>query len=163
MFTVGIDPGSSGAIAVLDSLNPDSIALLDLKKHSIFEISSWLTSRYKNIEYEEEAIVKIWVEDIHSMYGMSARSNFGFGRNLGIVLTISEMLTGVTPGMVAPKVWQKYIGVTAKGKAIKRQVANIAQYLYPQAELHGQKGGLLDGRSDALMIAYYGLHNKEKV
>tara|TARA_Y100001949_G_scaffold175995_1_gene187443 strand:+ start:599 stop:1087 length:489 start_codon:yes stop_codon:yes gene_type:complete len=160
MFTVGIDPGSSGAIAVLDSLNPDSIALLDLKKHSIFEISSWLTSRYKNIEYEEEAIVKIWVEDIHSMYGMSARSNFGFGRNLGIVLTISEMLTGVTPGMVAPKVWQKYIGVTAKGKAIKRQVANIAQYLYPQAELHGKKGGLLDGRSDALMIAYYGLHNK---
>ena len=160
MFTVGIDPGSSGAIAVLDSLNPDSIALLDLKKHSIFEISSWLTSRYKNIEYEEEAIVKIWVEDIHSMYGMSARSNFGFGRNLGIALTISEMLTGVTPGMVAPKVWQKYIGVTAKGKAIKRQVANIAQYLYPQAELHGKKGGLLDGRSDALMIAYYGLHNK---
>ena len=159
MFTVGIDPGSSGAIAVLDSLNPDSIALLDLKKHSIFEISSWLTSRYKNIEYEE-AIVKIWVEDIHSMYGMSARSNFGFGRNLGIVLTISEMLTGVTPGMVAPKVWQKYIGVTAKGKAIKRQVANIAQYLYPQPELHGKKGGLLDGRSDALMIAYYGLHNK---
>tara|TARA_R100001530_G_scaffold24178_1_gene19664 strand:+ start:138 stop:629 length:492 start_codon:yes stop_codon:yes gene_type:complete len=163
MFTIGIDPGSNGAIAVLDSLNPDSIALLDLKKHSIFEISSWLTSRYKNIEYEEEAIVKIWVEDIHSMYGMSARSNFGFGRNLGIVLTISEMLTGVTPGMVAPKVWQKYIGVTAKGKAIKRQVANIAQYLYPQAELHGKKGGLLDGRSDALMIAYYGLHNKEKV
>jgi len=163
MFTIGIDPGSNGAIAVLDSLNPDSIALLDLKKHSIFEISSWLTSRYKNIEYEEEAIVKIWVEDIHSMYGMSAKSNFGFGRNLGIVLTISEMLTGVTPGMVAPKVWQKYIGVTAKGKAIKRQVANIAQYLYPQAELHGKKGGLLDGRSDALMIAYYGLHNKEKV
>jgi len=163
MLTIGIDPGSNGAIAVLDSLNPDSIALLDLKKHSIFEISSWLTSRYKNIEYEEEAIVKIWVEDIHSMYGMSAKSNFGFGRNLGIVLTISEMLTGVTPGMVAPKVWQKYIGVTAKGKAIKRQVANIAQYLYPQAELHGKKGGLLDGRSDALMIAYYGLHNKEKV
>ena len=51
MFTIGIDPGSNGAIAVLDSLNPDSIALLDLKKHSIFEISSWLTSRYKNIEY----------------------------------------------------------------------------------------------------------------
>jgi hypothetical protein len=163
MFTIGIDPGSNGAIAVLDSLNPDSIALLDLKKHSIFEISSWLTSRYKNIEYEEEAIVKIWVEDIHSMYGMSAKSNFGFGRNLGIVLTISEMLTGVTPDMVAPKVWQKYIGVTAKGKAIKRQVANIAQHLYPQAELHGKKGGLLDGRSDALMIAYYGFHNKEKV
>jgi len=35
--------------------------------------------------------------------------------------------------------------------------------LYPQAELHGKQGGLLDGRSDSLMIAYYGLHYKEKV
>ena len=164
MFTIGIDPGSNGAIAVLDSLNPDSIALLDLKKHSIFEISSWLTSRYKNIEYEEEAIVKIWVEDIHSMYGMSAKSNFGFGRNFGIAFAIAKM--GTSDGDVkqaTPKVWQKYIGVTVKGKGIKQEVCNIAQGLYPNAVLHGPKGGLLDGRSDALMIAHYGLNHKEKV
>ena len=96
------------------------------------------------------------------MFGISAKSNFGFGKNLGIVTAISQLATG---GMIAktvtPKVWQKYIGVTAKGKAIKKQVAQIASGLYPKAELHGKRGGLLDGRSDALMIAHYGLHNHE--
>ena len=155
MLIAGIDPGVNGAIAVLDSENPDSVALLNLKKTTINNIHNWLHSqlRFRGSE--------IWVEDIHSMYGMSAKSNFSFGRNLGSILAITELLKGIPPKTVTPKVWQKYIGVTAKGKAIKKQVAKIAQYLYPQAELHGKRGGLLDGRSDALMIAYYGLHNKE--
>tara|TARA_Y100001949_G_scaffold153226_1_gene140047 strand:- start:200 stop:676 length:477 start_codon:yes stop_codon:yes gene_type:complete len=158
MRVCGIDPGANGAIAILDSKNPDSVALLDLKKTTINNIHNWLHTqlRFRGSE--------IWVEDIHSMYGMSAKSNFSFGRNLGSILAITELLKGIPPKTVTPKVWQKYVGVTAKGKAIKKQVAKIAQYLYPQAELHGKRGGLLDGRSDALMIAYYGLHNlKEKV
>ena len=36
MFIAGIDPGANGAIAVLDSENPDSVALLDLKTVSIY-------------------------------------------------------------------------------------------------------------------------------
>ena len=157
MRVCGIDPGATGAICVLDSHDPAHVALLDLKKHSNTDIYNWLHSqlRFRGSE--------IWVEDIHSMHGMSARSNFSFGKNLGIVTTIAELMAGHLPKTVTPKIWQKYIGVTAKGKAIKKQVAKIAQYLYPQAELHGKRGGLLDGRSDALMIAYYGLHNKEKV
>ena len=158
MRICGIDPGANGAIAILDSKNPDSVALLDLKKTTINNIYNWLHSqlRFRGSQ--------IWVEDIHSMHGMSAKSNFSFGRNLGSILAIIELLKGIPPKTVTPKVWQKYVGVTAKGKAIKKQVAKIAQYLYPQAELHGKRGGLLDGRSDALMIAYYGLHNlKEKV
>ena len=165
MLIAGIDPGANGAIAVLDSENPDSVELLDLKKNTIFEVFDWMEGEISSFSPGE-----IWIEDIHSMYGMSAKSNFGFGRNLGVVTAVAEIVKGTLHGMsvitiktVTPKVWQKYIGVTAKGKAIKQQVAKIAQYLYPQAELHGKRGGLLDGRSDALMIAYYGLHNKEKV
>ena len=164
MLIAGIDPGANGAIAVLDSKNPDSVALLDLKKNSTYCIYLWLLSQLSKNCSEKPYIPEsqIWVEDIHSMYGMSAKSNFTFGKNLGTVLTISAILKRDTPKMITPKVWQKYIGVTAKGKAIKQDVAKIAQGLYPSAELHGKKGGLLDGRSDALMIAHYGLHNKEK-
>ena len=164
MLIAGIDPGANGAIAVLDSENPDSVELLDLKKNTIFEVFDWMEGEISSFSPGE-----IWIEDIHSMYGMSAKSNFGFGKNLGIVTAIAEIFQGEAPKKakitirtVTPKIWQKYVGVTAKGKAIKQQVAKIAQYLYPQAELHGKRGGLLDGRSDALMIAYYGLHNKEK-
>ena len=155
MFIAGIAPGANGAIAVLDSKNPDSVALLDLNKNSIYETTKWLHNK---------KVDTIWLENVHSLYGMSAKSNFGFGRNFGIAFAIAGVaVSGGPVQQVTPKVWQKYIGVTAKGKAVKQQVAKIAQYLYPQAELHGQRGGLLDGRSDALMIAYYGLHNKEKV
>ena len=159
MSTVGIDPGTNGAIAVLDSESPDSVELLDLKKHTIYEVFDWMEGKISSFSPGE-----IWIEDIHSMYGMSAKSNFGFGKNLGIVTALAEIFQGYMPKKapitiktVTPKIWQKYIGVTAKGKAIKKEVAKIAQDLYPNAELYGQRGGLLDGRADALMIAHYGL------
>ena len=164
MLIAGIDPGTNGAIAVLDSLSPASVALLDLKNKSIIDIWNWLheqiPTEYDDLgcEWSPRILIQIWVEDVHSMHGMSAKSNFGFGKNLGIVTAIAEVASD-TVDTVTPKVWQKYIGVTVKGKAIKKEVAKIAQGLYPNAELHGKRGGLLDGRADALMIAHYGLNH----
>lgn len=152
MLIAGIDPGTNGAIAVLDSESPDSVALLDLKKQSTTDIWDWLI----RVQGTKPHPHIIWIEDVHSMHGMSAKSNFGFGKNVGMITTIAE-LTWDEVKTVTPKIWQKYIGVTVKGKAIKKEVAEIAQVLYPNAELHGKRGGLLDGRADALMIAYYGL------
>jgi hypothetical protein len=154
MFIAGIDPGANGAIAVLDSENPDSVALLDLNKYSIYETTKWLHNKKINV---------IFLESVHSLYGMSAKSNFGFGRNFGIAFAIAKLAVSDGPvQQVTPKVWQKYIGVTVKGKGIKKEVAKIAQGLYPNAQLQGKRGGLLDGRADALMIAHYGLNYKEK-
>jgi len=155
MRVCGIDPGTNGAIAVLDSKNPDSVALLDLNKNSIYETTEWLHNK---------KVDTIWLENVHSLYGMSAKSNFGFGRNFGIAFAIAKLAVSDGPvQQVTPKVWQKYIGVTAKGKAIKKQVAEIANILYPIANLYGKRGGLLDGRADALMIAHYGLNKEKKV
>ena len=154
MFIAGIDPGANGAIAVLDSENPDSVALLDLKTVSIYTATKWLYNK---------KVTHTWLENVHSLYGMSARSNFAFGRNFGIALAIAKLGTTDAPiQQVTPKVWQKYIGVAVKGKAIKTEVAKIAASLYPNTTLHGVRGGLLDGRSDALMIAYYGLNHMEE-
>jgi len=147
----GIDPGASGAMCVLDSKDPTYTALLDLKKHTIYEATKWLHSQQVNTA---------WLENVHSLFGMSAKSNFGFGRNFGIAFAIAKV--GTSDGsiqQVTPKIWQKYVGVTVKGKAIKQEVANIAQTIYPSAVIHGPQGGLLDGRSDALMIAHYGLNH----
>ena len=164
MLITGIDPGANGAIAVLDSENPDSVELLNLKKNTIYDAYNWLYTQLWADYNEDMFPTVVWIEDVHSMHGMSAKSNFRFGKNIGMITAVAELFRNELSNTVTPKVWQKYIGVTAKGKAIKKQVAKIAQYLYPQAELHGKRGGLLDGRSDALMIAYYGLHNlKEKV
>ena len=155
MRVCGIDPGANGAICVLDSQDLAHVALLDLGKISIYGAIIWL--RWYDVKI-------VWIEDVHSMFGMSAKSTFGFGRNLGIATAIAEVaMQGQTTKTVTPKIWQKYVGITTKGKAIKKQVAEIANTLYPTADLYGKRGGLLDGRADALMIAHYGLHNKEKV
>lgn len=151
MRICGIDPGVNGALCVLDSKDPAHVALLDLQKYSIFEAATWL---------HKQAVTTIWIEDVHSLFGMSAKSNFGFGRNLGIVIAISEIvLSGAEIQTVTPKIWQKFIGITAKGPLIKKQVGQVASALYPAANIRGPKGGLLDGRSDALMICHYGLNH----
>jgi Holliday junction resolvasome RuvABC endonuclease subunit len=152
MRVCGIDPGMDGAICVLDSQNPAHIALIDIKKHAIFELAHWL---------HNQQISVVYLEDVHSLYGMSAKSNFSFGRNLGVVMTIAQIVTeGKPTEYVTAKVWQKFIGVTSKGKAIKNDVAQLALSLYPQAQLYGPKGGLRDGRADALMITHYGLQKE---
>jgi len=150
MRICGIDPGAKGALCVLDNKDPAYIAFLDVSKSSNYEIALWMHNQDIDI---------VIIEDVHSMYGMSAKSNFGFGGNLGKVTAIAEVVTkGKISRTVTPKIWQKYVGVTVKGKKIKSQVAEIAITMYPTAIIHGIQGGLLDGRADALMIAHYGLH-----
>jgi len=151
MRICGIDPGSNGAICVLDQTDSTYIAFCDLNKSTTYDIAIWLFN---------QKVTYIWIEDVHSLYGMSAKSNFIFGKNLGMVTTVSEIISKGDSSKirtVTPKIWQKHIGVTSKGKHIKKNVADIAKKLYPNVDIHGKRGGLLDGRSDACMVAYYGL------
>ena len=99
------------------------------------------------------------IEDVHSMFQVSAKSNFSFGYNLGVITTIA-IACNVMVDKVGPKKWQKFIGVKEKGPAIKKEVAEIAKRLYPDTVLHTPRGRLLDGRSDALMIAHYAAYNR---
>ncbi len=138
---------------MLDTSDLACIPFLDLHKHSIYEIALWL---------HHQQVDTIWIEDVHSFPNMSAKSNFGFGRSVGMVMTISQIITkGIIANKVTPKKWQKFVGVTAKGQAIKKNVAELGAVLYPTANVYGPQGGLLDGRSDALLIAHYGLNHKE--
>jgi len=153
MRVCGIDPGDKGAMCVLDSNDPAYLALLDLDKATMYEAAKWMHRQKIDVTY---------LENVHSLFGMSAKSNFTFGKNLGIVTAIVEIISqGKPPIMVTPKVWQKFVGVTVKGEFIKKQVAEIATKLYPSANVYGPKGGLKDGRSDSICIANFGLHHKE--
>lgn len=144
---IGIDPGAKGSICAL--LPSEGKAIFKDPTDKPLEILEWLYQLK-----EQEGIRVIMVEDVHSIFGMSAKSNFSFGYNVGTVNTLA-MATGETVDRVAPKKWQKEIGVKSKGKAIKQEVAQICDRLYPNVCIRGPKGGLLDGKSDALMLAHY--------
>ena len=143
---IGIDPGASGAIC----------ALVPVTNDIAFMQPPYDRNTYARILACEDVcnVRIIMIEHVSSIPGASAGSNFKFGYNTGQVNTIAE-ITGIGTDLVRPKAWQKKIGVTKKGPAIKKEVASIAHRLYPDAELYGPRGGLLDGRSDALMIAHF--------
>ena len=104
MRVCGIDPGTNGAICVLDSQDPAYIALLDLAKTTTFDASQWLHTQKPDI---------VWIENIHGFPGMASQSNFGMGRSVGKAHAIAEIAThGQEAKLVVAQVWQKYIGVT---------------------------------------------------
>lgn len=154
---LGCDPGASGAICIIIECKNGEDAISFYPTPGGKQPPGFLCDELGN---EHPDIYQAAIEDVHSLYGMSAKSNFNFGRNVGmaqeaIAGALYLQRNGVKLQLVQPKAWQKAVGITAKGKAIKKAVADLAEKLYPQANLYGPKGGLLDGRADALMIAHW--------
>ncbi len=144
---ISCDPGSTGYYCLLD---PGSKHVEFFPNNSKpIDIVDWLEDVRTKFD-----IPVVMIEDVHSLYGMSAKSNFSFGRNAEKVTVLPASL-GLSVELVQPKVWQKHVGVKAKGKAIKQDVAGICDRLYPNVSIRGPQGGLKDGKSDSLMIAHY--------
>ncbi len=159
---IGCDPGKNGAICVL-KLNAEKkpkIWFIDHNKNTKEAIFCFLKEASNKLEIRMSML-----EDVHSLPIMTAKSNFVFGKNLGIVETLLE-LQSFGLDTVTPKIWQKYIGIRPKPKGVKKrssaelkkEVSVICERLYPECDIRGNRGGLLDGRSDALMIAHYCAH-----
>lgn len=145
---VGIDIGAKGAICALTEDN-------QILFKPTTELPMLLLDWFKQLN-EECNVQIVVVENVHAIYNSSAKATFSFGFNAAIAEIIPQA-AGLSVAKVNPKKWQKEVGVktTAKGKAIKKEVESLCNSLYPHADIYGAKGGLLDGRSDSLMIAHY--------
>ena len=159
---IGCDPGATGAICVyVPEINVIEFIPNKTNPKKILEMLGNLQRAHP--------IEMIMIEDVHSVPQSSAKANFTFGYNVGLMEAIF-ISTGMGLDKVQPKEWQKFIGVKpaprkakdappvkpgVRKTALKKEVAAIALRLYPDAELYGPKGGLLDGRSDALMICHF--------
>ena len=155
---IGCDPGANGAICVL--ILPEGaqplIYFLDHAKSKTVDRFNFLS------DASTELNVKMAIlEEVHSLFGMSAKSNFTFGGEFRLAKAMLE-LQSFGFELVQPRTWQKAVGIPNKKKGEKRTTGDLkklvhaqALQLYPHAELNGPKGAILDGRSDALMIAHY--------
>jgi hypothetical protein len=105
-------------------------------------------------------LAAIGLEDVHSLFGMSAKSNFQFGRQLGRLEVLLESFREPPVTYITPKKWQQAVGIQfpkgTTGKQRKQISFQKAIELYPDEEvnLRGPRGGLLDGRVDSLLIAH---------
>ena len=150
MLFIGIDPGLSGAICVLD-LN-DNIRFVDFTDIDFFESGAWL------LEAVEQQKVTVYLESPSMRPGNARGSDFKAAMNYGQILS-SLKCYGFTPIEIRPQDWQKPMKLKTKSKERKKHKQEIASKVkdrYPEAEIYGPRGGIKDGRSDALGIANHG-------
>ena len=149
MIVCGIDPGASGAIAVIRDGVPEVIdmpvAKIMVGKTAKNRISPQL------LAYELHYLMPVdvaYIEEVTAMPRQGVSSVFTFGQAHGLVLGAVAAL-GVRTVRIRPQLWQKTVG--AKGDPRPR-----AMELYPSMteQLKRKKD---DGRADALLIAHTGL------
>lgn len=155
----GGDPGKTGAICMLfQNTLAEHIAFIDMKEHP------------KDIYYKLASIssgydVSIVLEKLHGLYRKSVKATFGLGRQVER-MELLLIIAGLKYTLLTPKEWQNKINVIrSKQTTAKEDTLTLCKKTYPQYQhlLYGPKGGLLDGRVDALMMAHcakliYGEH-----
>lgn len=143
---IGIDPGASGSLCHL--FEDGTPYFMDFKADKLPGYIDYL----KTLDYLEQVPTMTAVESVHAMPGQGVKSMFSFGQRLG---ELEGMLQTLDIGYVMPRPqeWQRVCGV--KPKSGKKGIYETISKIYPKATLTGPKGGIMDGRCDALGIAHY--------
>jgi crossover junction endodeoxyribonuclease RuvC len=156
MRVIGIDPGLSGAIAIINGT--DSLTVFDMPTITVERNGK----AKRQVSASELALIlktaksddcHVFVEKVSAMAGQGVTSVFSFGRSFGMIEGILAALH-MPVTYVAPATWVKAVHRGA-GKDASR---SRAMELFPdnQADFKRVKD---DGRSDASLIAYWGKHH----
>lgn len=147
---IGIDPGKSGCLAVLEYDN--SITFFDWPKTgNIAHYIDCLEDFFLETKLRPAMCV---LERVHAMPKQGVSSMFSFGENFG--MWEMWLIMKRWPHMlVPPQTWMKGFLSKGDGATTKQRTVAAAQKLYPEAELVGPKGGFKDGRADAALMAWY--------
>ena len=158
MITIGVDPGKTGAIALVDSYGV-LITVHDMPLAGGI-VSATLVAQLEDWHLDEDGLFGGFgpavIEDVHSMPKQGVASSFGFGRSKGVV-------EGVFAGAgrplvyVAPSKWKKDLALSADKDGARRRAIE----LWPaKAQLFARVKD--DGRAEAALIAYWHLCHGRK-
>ena len=153
MKIIGIDPGLSGAIAVMHDKKVinmyDMPVMAEGKKNKRQLNSSQLVNIIKeNIHEDEETIVV--VEQVNAMPGQGVTSMFNFGQTFGALKGICAALE-LPIFFVRPSKWKKHFELINSSKDASR---TKAIQIYPN--LSNQLSKKKDvNKSDAILIARF--------
>lgn len=162
---VGIDPGFKGAIGVIDT-HSRFLRIYDMPvKGAAGRGQEIDTSRVCGIASEigeATRVVGVYLEWPSTRPDESAESSKRFGVGMGILEAAFTAYVRL-PVRVAPNKWKGRLGLTGKKdnehQAREDSVRLAGEFIknLPPDTLHGPRGGLLDGRAEALLIAWEAL------
>lgn len=157
MIIFGIDPGQTGAIAVLHDgevkqvIDMPTTARMHGKGQQVdaYTLTSELLAAASG-HNQRRAII----EAVSAMPGQGVSSTFRFGEALGVVLGVLGALQ-IPVSWASPVRWKKAAGLYGKDKDAARTLA---------LQLHPEAGDMLTrkkdiGRADAICIAHFGSLN----
>ena len=134
---IGVDPGKTGAVAILDDKG-SYINVLDFGQEGLMSAL---------IDYAP--VVKFaYLEKVHSMPGQGVVSTFSFGENFGWWQGVLGSL-GIPYTTIRPQDWMKKYSLQ-KSSASDKPGLEVARKLFPEAPLRLKKH---HNRADALLIA----------
>ena len=153
MKIVGIDPGLSGAIAIME--NDKVLSIFDMpimaegKKNKKQLNSAQLVKIIKeNIKTDDE--VAVVVEQVNAMPGQGVTSMFNFGQTFGAIKGVCAALN-LPIFFVRPSKWKKYFELINSSKDSSRTKV-IEMYPSLSSQLSKKKDV---NKSDAILIARF--------
>jgi len=157
MRIVGIDLGLNGAIAFIDedggyrtfdmpcyAVRRGRKTQRKIDKRGLFEI-------LRNIKRDK---IVCFIEKQRPFPKQGVLSTFHLGEQQGLVEGILLALN-IPYESIYPQQWQKEFSII-RSKNTKFASYEKASSLFPGAKLKTERGRILDGRADALLIAEYG-------
>lgn len=145
MRVIGIDPGATGAIVLLE--NGEPIEWIEMPVVKIGSTTRVNASALAEFLAQTEAN-HTYVEAVHSMPKQGVASSFNFGHNVGTIMGVLGAL-GMPHTLVTPQSWKKSAGLIGTDKDAAR--ARAIQ-LWPRwTDLH--KKGKGQALADAALIA----------
>tara|TARA_B100000700_G_C14601431_1_gene649262 strand:- start:70 stop:555 length:486 start_codon:yes stop_codon:yes gene_type:complete len=153
MRIIGIDPGLSGAIAILEDNKVKEVfdmpVMSDGKKNKRQLNSAQLVKILKD-NIKDDANTVMVVEQVNAMPGQGVTSMFNFGQTFGAIKGICAAL-GLPIFFVRPAKWKKYFELINSSKDASRTKAiemypNISDKLSKKKDVN---------KSDAILIARF--------
>lgn len=139
MIYIGIDPGASGALAII--------------KDGEIELYPFDERRYIDecyLVYKEDT--KCCLEHVSAMPGQGVTSMFKFGENFGFIQGVLQSY-GIPYELVRPQKWKKEFSITSD----KNTSIEVCKRLFPNVNLKRTERCRKDddGLAEALLMAEY--------
>lgn len=153
----GIDPGTTGAVAIVKGGVPLFVADLKTTKPQNHK-AALVDARHLAAILKQYGVTHIYCELVNAMpaknsngsrRAVGTQSMFNFGRSLGAIDGVAGTL-GIEISYLTPMQWKRSVGLIRRDKDASR---SEAERIYPGIELPLKKD---HGKADALLIAYAG-------
>jgi crossover junction endodeoxyribonuclease RuvC len=153
MIIIGVDPGISGAISILENKKIievyDTPTMIEGKKNKRQINGAQVANIIKERINDEKEVVVV-VEHVNAMPGQGVTSMFNFGQSFGVIKGICAALN-LPIYFVRPTKWKKHFNLIKTNKDASRTKV-IEAYPEISSKLHRKKDS---NRADAILIALY--------